>query len=313
MISTLSGTVSCSRGHILRELSLHSGLLRACLLCLTFTTPSVVNAQQWIQPSGLQPGTSIPYAPQYIPPQVQPQPIVMQPQPTQVVPDPLAPASFVSGVPYDQLSPAHRAYAQQFIAVDELRVLSAWNGEVVRSSILPRQGIFLKPLPLAEFYDQVGGEPLRSQYVSRSRQKTGLIAGGATGAGVGLLMTAISAVLLPTAIINTDIARKEGKCPSYSPGGCGNSAIAVNATVLGIGGAALVAGTVLFIVGLAKTAEPVEAPEARRLTMAFNLALRQRLGITSPAQMAAPTPLADKPATETASQPAQMEQAAPSK
>ncbi|MBL9007485.1 MAG: hypothetical protein JNJ46_24725 [Myxococcales bacterium] len=274
-----------------------TGLLRGGLLAVAVAAPSVTHAQ-WIQQPGLQPGTSIPYPPQYVPPPTLPSPILMQPQPTQVVSDPLAPSSFLPAVPFETLSPVHKAYAQEFIALDELRVLSTWNGEVLRSSILPRQGIFQKPLPRAEFYDRIGGETLRSQYVSRSRQKIGLIAGGATGAGVGLLMAAISGVLLPTVLFNTDIARKEGKCPVYAPGGCGNRAIAAQATVLGIGSALLITGTVLFIAGLVKTADPIETPEARRLTMAFNEALRQRLGITHPAQMT-PASVADKPGTGT--------------
>ena len=296
------GTVFCSE------------LLRASLLCLTLITPSVAGAQRWFQPPGLHPGTSIPYAPQFIPSAAPSQPILTQAQPMQVVPDPLMPASFVSAVSYDQLSPAYKVYALEYIAVDELRVLGPWNGEVLRSSIMPRQGILLKPLPLAEFYDRVGGELLRREYVSRSRQKTGLIAGGATAIGVGMVMATVGGVFLPMAISDTNTARRDGKCPTYAPGGCGSAAIDANATVLGIGSALVIAGIALFSVGLAKTTAPIEAPEARLLTMAFNQALRQRLGITSPAQLTVPAPLAEKPATETStSQPAQPDQAASNK
>ncbi len=72
--------------------------------------------------------------------------------------------------------------------------------------------------------------------------------------------------------------------------------------VQGIGSVLLITGAVLFIAGLVKTADPIETPEARRLTMAFNQALRQRLGITRPARTA-PASVADKPGTGTSASP----------
>ena len=121
-------------------------------------------AQQWVAPPiRTMPGTTIPYPNVWhVPPPVHTQPGFMQSQalPTHLV-CPTRPRQGRSWA-VRRLSCCHRRtkVRQRIVAVDELRVINPWNGEVVRSSIQPRQGVYQRPLKREEFYRLIGGDEL---------------------------------------------------------------------------------------------------------------------------------------------------------
>lgn len=260
-------------------------------LALAFPTAQAW-AQQWIAPPiRTMPGTTIPYPNTYVPPPVHVQPGLMQTQalPTQLVPDPTAPAQVLGSMPYEALPPAYKKYANEFVAVDELRVVNPWNGEVMRTSIQPRQGIYQRPLKREEFYRLIGGDELGSEYASREGRRTRFIVAGAVTLSLGGVLAIVGGTMAMVAALSpTD--PKTGRCHPYEPMCFSQGSLIGFSVMAGAGVAGLISGMVVLFHGVGQKPDPVEPDEARRLAAGYNQALRQQLGLTpaSPRPQAAP-------------------------
>lgn len=236
------------------------------------------------------------YVPAYTPPPyhppVQPAPMVqVQPLPTQSVPDPTAPAQVLGNTPYEMLPPAYKRYANEFVAVDELRVVNPWNGEVMRTSIQPRQGIYQRPLKREEFYRLIGGAELGREYADRESRRTRFIVGGAVTLSLsGVLAIVGGTMAMIAALSPTD--PKTGRCPPYEATCFTQGSLIGFSVMAGVGVAGLISGMVVLFSGVAQKPDPVEPDEARRLAAGYNQSLRQQLGLTP----SAPPPQAAPPA-----------------
>lgn len=134
---------------LFRDLFLVPG---AAVLLLASTNGA--RAQTWTpNPVPYMPGTTIPNPPIYHPPVYQPNPVYTPviPPATVVVPDRTNPAQYLAGVPQGSLSPSQQEYARRFISVDEVQLLSPYNGALVQSRMQPYEGTYRRPMELLEF------------------------------------------------------------------------------------------------------------------------------------------------------------------
>lgn len=245
------------------------------------------------------------YVPAYTPPPyrpvVMPTPVVqLQPLPTQVVPDPTSPAQVLGNTPYEMLPNSFKRYANEYVAVDELRVVNPWNGEVMRTSIQPRQGIYQTPLKREEFYRLIGGDELGSEYVARESRRTRFIVGGAVTLSLSGVLAIVGGTMAMIAALSP-VDPKTGKCGPYDTTCYTQGSLVGFSVMAGVGTAGLIAGMVVLFSGVGQKPDPVEPAEARRLAAGYNQALRQQLGLTTPA--AAPPAVAPPPAPEAQSPP----------
>lgn len=285
-------------------LSPHRALPFSWALALTMPAAPAL-AQQWVAPPiRTMPGTTIPYPSVYVPPPVHTQPgfIHSQALPTHLVADPTAPGQILGSTPYELLPPPYKKYANEFVAVDELRVINPWNGEVVRSSIQPRQGVYQRPLKREEFYRLIGGDELGQEYAAREGRRNRFIVGGAVSMSLGGILAIVGGTMAMIAAISpTD--PKTGKCGPYESMCYSQGTLIGFGVMAGVGTAGLISGMVVLLSGATQKPDPVEPDEARRLAAQYNQGLRQQLGLTPPttpippAGSLAPPPVASDPAS----------------
>ncbi len=259
----------------------------------------VAEAQHWVPPPvAVMPGTHIPYPSTYIPAPVQSNIYGMPGMAPgmQLVPDPANPRRYLGAGPPESYGPGQRQYASRFISLDETRMINPWNGEVMRSSIQPNEGIYQRPLELRDFYQRIGGKELEDSYVSRRKTRSGLIGAGIVGLSVGGALSIVGGTLFLMAALDSPDP-KTGRC-TISPVGCRYGNKVGYGTMMGVGLALMIGGGISLPIGVAYKADPIPASEARQLTDEYNQSLRRQLGL-SPRAPAAQPPSPPPPPADT--------------